>query len=184
MISYLCIMAAAGNIMGWEHFAGLLLLSLLFFDAAYISYRNVKGNQVLSHFSYLLTLLGWQLLLPLFENSQLSEPLSLFLLPVCLYQSFYFIQVFAFQESAYRLRKFFLAVCKITCGLSVIGFFFSEAAFFIFYQLQMLLSLAAAIAVGIVHRKRIGFIFRSQKREITASLLVTGVFYRCAIKKQ
>ena len=129
VISYLCIMAAAGNVMGWEHFAGLLLLSLLFFDAAYISYRNVKGNQVLSHFSYLLTLLGWQLLLPLFENSQLSEPLSLFLLPVCLYQSFYFIQVFAFQESAYRLRKFFLAVCKITCGLSVIGFFFSEAAF-------------------------------------------------------
>ena len=24
LISYLCIMAAAGNVMGWEHFAGLL----------------------------------------------------------------------------------------------------------------------------------------------------------------
>lgn len=181
VISYMCIMAITGNLIGLEHLAQFLLLSLLFFDAAYISYRNIKGNQVLSHFSYLLLLLGWQFLLSLFKNSQLSEKLSIFLLPVCLYQSFYFIQIFVFQESAYQLQKFFLAVCKITCILSMIGFFFSQRVFSICYQLQTMLSLAAVIAVGIVHRKRIGFLCKSQKRELIISLLFIGVVFAAYI---
>lgn len=129
VISYLCIMAVTGNLIGVEHLIQFLLLSLLFFDAAYISYRNVKGNPVLSHFSYLLLLLGWQFLLFQFKNSPVSQQLSIFLLPICLYQSFYFIQVFVFQESAYRLQKPFLAICKTTCVLSVIGFFVAEKVF-------------------------------------------------------
>ena len=177
VISYLCIMAVTGNFIGVEHLVQFLLLSLLFFDAAYISYRNVKGNPVLSHFSYLLLLLGWQFLLFLFENSPLSQQLSIFLLPICLYQSFYFIQVFVFQESAYRLQKFFLAVCKSTCVLSMIGFFVAEKAFFISYQLQFVLSFAAVIGVGIVHRKRICFLCKSQKRELLTSLLCIGAVF-------
>lgn len=44
-----------------------LSLSLLFFDAAYISYKNIKNNKLLNHFFLLLLLLGWQFLLNIFD---------------------------------------------------------------------------------------------------------------------
>lgn len=175
VIAYLCVMASIGNLIGDDNLIQFLLLSMLLADAAYISYRNVKGNNVLSQFSYLLLLLGWQFLLSLFENHLLSMKLSYFLLPISLYQSFYFIQVFVFQESGYRWQKHFLAVCKITCMLSVIGFFISQRAFSILYQIQMALSFLAILWLGIVHRRRICFVLKSQKRELLSSILLIGL---------
>lgn len=81
----------------------------LVFDAAYISYKNVKCNKVLNHFSLLLLLLGWQFLLYLFDFRPISKAVSMLLLPVCFYQSAYFIQTFLFQSSAYRGQKALLA---------------------------------------------------------------------------
>lgn len=105
VIIYLSYMAYNGHYIESNYLVHFLSLSLLFFDAAYISYKNVKCNKVLNHFSLLLLLLGWQFLLYLFDFRPISKAVSMLLLPVCFYQSAYFIQTFLFQGSAYRGQK-------------------------------------------------------------------------------
>lgn len=178
---YLCTMAVTGNIIESDSKIHFFLLSLLLWDAAYISYRNIKNNRILNHFSYLLLLLGWQFLLSLFEHHYLSVQMAKLLLPVCLYQSFYFIQTFLFQSSAYRWQKQFLLLLKSTCVLSVIGYFISATVFSITYQLQFLLSLAVILAIGIIHRQRIRFVLQSQKRELLFSLIFVAVPFVCYV---
>lgn len=180
IITYLCIMTVTGNFIKSSNKVHILLLSLLLWDAAYISYRNIKNNYTLKHFSYLLLLLGWQFLLSLFEEHLLSIEFSKLLLPICLYQSFYFIQAFIFQESAYQWQKQFLLLCKITCILSLIGFMISVRAFAAAYQFQFILLLATTFLIGIVHRHRVSFLLRSQKRELLCSLffvVLPFIFY-------
>lgn len=67
IICYLGFMAAQNDFIQQNSFVHFLLLSFLIFDAEYISYKNVKGNKTLNHFSLLLLLLGWQFLLYLFD---------------------------------------------------------------------------------------------------------------------
>lgn len=177
VIIYLFVMAVTGNLIGAENLVKFLLISLIFCDAAYISYRNVKGNHILTKFSYLFLLLGWQFLLSLFENNLISQNLSIFLLPICLYQSFYFIQVFVFQESGYCMQKGFLEICKITCILSIVGFLISKRLFAIGFQIQSVLSLVTFIVIGIVNRKRVCFFCKSQKQDLSFSLTIIGVFF-------
>ena len=105
VIIYLGFIAYNGHYIESNYLVHFLSLSLLFFDAAYISYKNVKCNKVLNHFSLLLLLLGWQFLLYLFDFRPISKAVSMLLLPVCFYQSAYFIQTFLFQSSAYRGQK-------------------------------------------------------------------------------
>ncbi len=178
VIVYLCFMTAIGNIIGSDNKFHFFMLSLLLWDAVYISYQNVKSNSVLNHFSYLLVLLGWQFLLSLFN---LSAGTSIFLLPLCLYQSFYFIQDFLFQASAYRWKKHFLLLCKSICVLSEIAFFISSTAFAITYQIQFLLSLVAILIIGIVHRQRICFVMQSHKRELLFSAFFVGFPFMCYV---
>lgn len=174
VIAYICVMSSTGNFIGNDNIVQFILLSLLLWDAAYISYRNVNGNYILSHFSYLLLLLGWQFLLSLFENNLLSIKLSYFLLPICLYQSFYFIQVFMFQESRYHWQNHFLALCKITGILSILGFFVSQRAFAIFYQVQFILSFTALFWIGTIHRRRAYFVLKNQRKELLYSIIFIG----------
>ena len=115
VIIYLSYMAYNGHYIESNYLVHFLSLSLLFFDAAYISYKNVKCNKVLNHFSLLLLLLGWQFLLYLFDFQPISKAVSMLLLPVCFYQSAYFIQTFLFQGSAYRGQKALLVFLKISC---------------------------------------------------------------------
>ena len=112
IICYLGYMAVQNDYIGQNFLIHFLLLSLLIFDAEYISYKNVKNNKTLNHFALLLLLLGWQFLLYLFDFRPLSDTVSTMLLPVCFYQSIYFVQVFLFQESAYRGQKPLLAFLK------------------------------------------------------------------------
>ena len=58
IICYLGFMAAQNDFIQQNSFVHFLLLSFLIFDAEYISYKNVKGNKTLNHFSLLLLLLG------------------------------------------------------------------------------------------------------------------------------
>ena len=133
-------MAAQNDFIQQNSFVHFLLLSFLIFDAEYISYKNVKGNKTLNHFSLLLLLLGWQFLLYLFDFRPISDIVSTVLLPICFYQSIYFVQAFLFQESAYRGQKPLLAFLKTSCIIAVFCFFVSDRAFFAAYQLQVLLS--------------------------------------------
>ena len=143
-----------------------LSLSLLFFDPAYISYKNIKNNKLLNHFFLLLLLLGWQFLLNIFDIQPISKVASMLLLPVCFYQSAYFIQAFLFQSSAYRGQKILFFFLKFFCVMAVISFSFSERAFFVAYQLQFLISISAIIVVGIMQRKRIVFVLKSEWKRL------------------
>ena len=123
IICYLGFMAAQNDFIQQNSFVHFLLLSFLIFDAEYISYKNVKGNKTLNHFSLLLLLLGWQFLLYLFDFRPISDIVSTVLLPICFYQSIYFVQAFLFQESAYRGQKPLLAFLKTSCIIAVFCFF-------------------------------------------------------------
>ena len=171
IICYLGYMAVQNDYIGQNFLIHFLLLSLLIFDAEYISYKNVKNNKTLNHFALLLLLLGWQFLLYLFDFRPLSDTVSTMLLPVCFYQSIYFVQVFLFQESAYRGQKPLLAFLKATCIMAVLCFFLSDRAFFAAYQIQVLFSTVALIVAGIIQRKRIAFVAKSQRKW----LLFSGV---------
>ena len=76
IICYLGFMAAQNDFIQQNSFVHFLLLSFLIFDAEYISYKNVKGNKTLNHFSLLLLLLGWQFLLYLFDFRPISDIVS------------------------------------------------------------------------------------------------------------
>lgn len=112
VIIYLGFMVYNGHYIEGNNLVHFLSLSLLFFDAAHISYKNAKCNKVLNHFSLLLLLLGWQFLLYQFGFQPISKAVSILLLPVCFYQSTYFIQTFLFQGSAYRGQKILLGFLK------------------------------------------------------------------------
>lgn len=170
VIAYLGFMAYKDQYIETNYIVHFLSLSLLFFDAAYISYRNVNSNKVLNHFTLLLMLLGWQFLLYLFDSRPISKAVSLLLLPVCFYQSAYFIQVFLFQGSSYRGQKILLWVLKIFCIAAVICFFLSDWAFFTAYQLQFLFSMMSILIVGIMQRKRIIFVLKSQRKRLILPL--------------
>ena len=175
VIIYLGFIAYNGHYIESNYLVHFLSLSLLFFDAAYISYKNVKCNKVLNHFSLLLLLLGWQFLLYLFDFRPISKAVSMLLLPVCFYQSAYFIQTFLFQSSAYRGQKALLAFLKISCVTAIICFFFSDRAFFTAYQLQFFISTLALAVVGIIQRKRIVFVLKSQRKRLLFPLALVVI---------
>ena len=175
VIIYLSYMAYNGHYIESNYLVHFLSLSLLFFDAAYISYKNVKCNKVLNHFSLLLLLLGWQFLLYLFDFQPISKAVSMLLLPVCFYQSAYFIQTFLFQGSAYRGQKALLVFLKISCVTAIICFFFSDRAFFTAYQLQFFISTLALAVVGIIQRKRIVFVLKSQRKRLLFPLALVVI---------
>lgn len=175
VIVFLGFMVYNGYYIENNYLIHFLSLSLLFFDAAYISYKNVKCNKVLNHFSLLLLLLGWQFLLYLFDFLPISKSVSILLLPVCYYQSAYFIQAFLFQGSAYRGQKVLLVFLKISCIAAIICFFFSDRAFFAAYQLQFLISTLTLVAVGVMQRKRIAFVMKSQWKRLLFPLALVVI---------
>lgn len=174
---YSGIMSSRGSLTGGDNAVHLLVITLLFCDACYISYRNIKNSRILTHFVFLLLLLGWQLLLSL--GSPLSTAVSTALLPVCLCQSLLFLQIFLFQASAYRGQKSFLFLLKAACAASLGCFFISQQAFACAYQLQFVLSASAAIAVCVIHRSRICFVLRNQAKQLLCSFTVTIVPFCC-----
>lgn len=181
LLCYLGFMAAQNNCIEQNFFAHFLLLSLLIFDAEYISFKNVKNNKTLNHFALLLLLLGWQFLLYLFDFHPMSDIVSTVLLPICFCQSINFVQAFFFQESAYRGQKQLLAFMKTACIIAVLCFFVSDRAFFTAYQLQVLFSTAALIIVGIMQRKRIVFVVNSQWKRILLSCVLVFLPFICYI---
>lgn len=186
VIIYLCFMMQKNYYIEENYTIHFFALSLLFFDAAYISYKNVKNNKVLNQFFLLLLLLGWQFLLYIFDFQPISKVVSMILLPVCFYHSAYFIQTFLFQESAYRGQKTLFVFLRTFCVATVICFFFSERAFFVAYQLQFLVSIFAILAVGIMQRKRIVFVLKSEWKRllfplafvVAPSITYVFIFYR------
>ncbi len=81
VIAYLFALHFCKTVILPEHYAHLIIVSLFFTDAAYISYKNIQNNQTLNHFTFLLLLSGWQFLLSAFHPFPAADALSVLLLP-------------------------------------------------------------------------------------------------------
>lgn len=181
LVVYLCVMAYLGYSIETDNYIHFGMVFLFIADASYISYKNVQNNRALNHFVFLLLLSGWQFLFSLFENNTLSAFNATILLPINLFQATYFVQLFVFQASAYRYQKQFLIILSIACVSSVICYFVSQQLFAFAYMGQILLSLTGIFFTGIVHRKRIYFVLKSQKRELLISLCFVVLPFVCYI---
>lgn len=181
LIAYLCIMWGSGLSIENENSMHVFLLSLLFFDAAYISYKNIKNSPVLNHFVYLQILLGWQFVMSLFISNAFSNAVSILLLPICLYQAIYFLQAFVFQSSSYQGQKVFLLVMKITCAVSTVCVFFSSQAFALSFLIQSIVALGGVTIIGALHHKRIAFFIKSQKKDLLISALFVLLPFACYV---
>lgn len=175
LMVYLLFMERKGCQLTQSSCFSMLLVTVMFLDAAYVSYKNVQNNGVLSQFTFLLLLAAWQFQFSLFPQSIWSSKIFNLLLPLVLYQTIYFLQVFIFQKSAYRFQSTFLWILRITGIISVMGYVISEQAFALGLLLQSVCSVLAVIGLMLVHRKRFLFFIKSQKRELLLSILFAAI---------
>lgn len=179
VIAYLFALHFCKTIILPEHYAHLIIVSLFFTDAAYISYKNIQNNQTLNHFTFLLLLSGWQFLLSAFHPFPAADALSVLLLPVCLCQTVYFVQMFLFQASAYRYRSALLYLTRLFGIGALICYFISPRAFAFAYLGQALISLVLVLLVGLVHRRRIWFVLKNHRSELLLSLIFVALPFAC-----
>ncbi len=176
---FLCIMNAVGAAIPPENIVHILLLTLLFLDGYYISGKNVKGNPVLTQFAILMVLFGWHFGLSLFGSYSLADTAAVVILPICLYQLVNFVQAFLFQGANYRGRKVFLSGTSILCFAAAISFFLDREWFYIIYNIQLLVSFIWCTAISAVHRKRVWFVLRSQRKQLLFSALFVLLPFLC-----
>ena len=97
------------------------------------------------------------------------------LLPVCFYQSAYFIQTFYFRDSAYLGAKMHCCFFENFLRNSNYLLLLSDRAFFTAYQLQVFISTLALAVVGIIQRKRIVFVLKSQRKRLLFPLALVVI---------
>lgn len=181
ILIYLCIMSYLEIEITASNGLHLCIVSLLFFDAAYVSYKNIQSNRTLTHFSFLLLLAAWQLLFSIFEASSISLWASTILLPLILYQTTYFLQSFLFQDSAYQYQRGTLLILKITCAISTAGYIVSERFFSIAFMIQAFITLLLILFINAVHRKRVAFFLKSQGRNLLLSICFVVLPFLCYV---
>ena len=179
LIVFLCVMNTIEATIPAENIVHIVLLTFLFWDGYNISGKNVKGNPVLSQFAILLVLFGWHFGLSLFASYSLADTASVVILPVCLYQLVNFVQAFLFQGVNYKGRKIFLSGIAILCFTATMSFFLDRRWFYILYNIQFLFSFVWCIAISVVHRKRVWFILRSQRKQLLFSVFFVLLPFMC-----
>ena len=179
LIVFLCVMNTIGADIPAENIVHIVLLTFLFWDGYYISGKNVKGNPVLSQFAILLVLFGWHFGLSLFGSYSLADMASVVILPICLYQLVNFVQAFLFQGANYKGRKVFLSGIAILCFVATISFFLNREWFYILYNIQFLVSFVWCIAISVIHRKRVWFVLRSQRKQLLFSVIFVLLPFIC-----
>lgn len=179
LIVFLCVMNTIGAAIPAENIVHIVLLTFLFWDGYYISGKNVKGNPVLSQFAILLVLFGWHFGLSLFGSYSLTDMASVVILPICLYQLVNFVQAFLFQGANYKGRKVFLSGIAILCFVATISFFLNREWFYILYNIQFLVSFVWCIAISVIHRKRVWFVLRSQRKQLLFSVIFVLLPFIC-----
>lgn len=187
LTALLCAMNINKTAIPAENAVHIILFTSLFGDGYYVSSKNVKGNPVLSQFAILLLLFGWYFGLSLFGSYPPADAASVAILPICLYQLVNFMQAFLFQGASYRGRKAFLYGTAILCLAATIAFFADMESFYIFYNIQFAVSLFWCIAIAAVHRKRVWFVLRSQRKQLifsTAFVLLPFSCYMIAFSRK
>ena len=163
LTALLCVMNINKTEIPAENAVHIILFTSLFGDGYYVSSKNVKGNPVLSQFAILLLLFGWYFGLYLFGSYPPADAASVAILPICSYQ-------------------------LITlCLSSTFAFFADMESFYIFYTIQFAVSLFCCIAIAAVHRKRVWFVLRSQRKQLifsTAFVLLPFSCYMIAFSRK
>lgn len=175
----LCVMNIVEAVVPTENIVHIILLTLLFGDGYYISGKNIKGNPVLSQFVILLMLFGWHFGLSLFRAYPFAEAASVVILPISLYQLVNFVQVFLFQGANYKGRKVLLYGISTLCLAAVISFFVKKEYFYVIYNIQFLISFIWCAAISVIHRKRVWFVLRSQKKQLLLSMVFVLLPFLC-----
>lgn len=85
----------------------------------------------------------------------------------------------SFQGVNYKGRKIFLSGIAILCFTATMSFFFDRRWFYILYNIQFLFSFVWCIAISVVHRKRIWFILRSQRKQLLFSVFFVLLPFMC-----
>ena len=179
LIGFLCSMKAIGAAVPMENIAHIALLSVLFWDAYYVSIQNVKGNQVLSLFTILLILFGWHFGFSLFREYPIVDAVSIAILPICLYQLVNFVQAFLFQGANYKERKFFLYGTAILCLAATISYFIDKEFFYRIYNIQCLVSFVWCVVIVTIHRERVWFVLRNQKNQLIFAMIIVLFPFVC-----
>ncbi len=164
-----------------ENTVHIVLLTFLFWDGYYISGKNIKGNPVLSQFAILLILFGWYFGLSLFSSYSLADTASVAILPICLYQLMNFVQAFLFQGANYKGRRIFRSGTAILCFTATLSFFIDRESFYILYNIQFLVSFAWCIAISVIHRKRVWFVLKSQRKQLLFSAIFVLLPFICYV---
>lgn len=178
LLVLLCILNVLGAAIHAENIVHIILLTLLFWDGYYISSKNVKGNPVLSQFVLLLLLFGWYFGLSLFSSYAPADTASVVILPVCLYQLVNFSQVFLFQGANYRGIAFLTGLITL-CLAAIISFFIDKDYFYIIYNIQFFASFIWCAVISVVHRKRVWFVLKSQRKQLLSSLVFVLLPFIC-----
>lgn len=151
----------------------LALITLLTLAAAYVSYKNMKGNKVLKVFCGLIILSVWHFLLLLLEGNNIAQNVSIILEIVMFYQVVRFTLLFLFQDSAYLYQERVILLLSITCALTVAAKFINDRLFALLFLLQAVVAFICVIWLMFAHRKRVAFVLRSHKKQI--ALTITAV---------
>ena len=117
----------------------------------------------------------------LFGSYSLADTASVVILPICLYQLMNFVQAFLFQGANYKGRRIFLSGTAILCFTATLSFFIDRESFYILYNIQFLVSFAWCIAISVIHRKRVWFVLRSQRKQLLFSAIFVLLPFICYV---
>ncbi|WP_025147686.1 ATP-binding protein [Bacillus sp. H1a] len=171
MIIFLCYEFLQNNIIGTAKLLPLMLITIMSIYGAYISFVNIKNNNTLSQFSNLLLFTSWQFLLTLNEG-QIFHTLSMLLSVVILYKIVQFLLLFFFQDSIYTYKKEKDWILQITCLLTLVANLINDRIFAILFSCQWIFSFSCIIFLFLQHRKRIKFVFKSEKKHLFKSVTI------------
>lgn len=181
IILYLYVVHSFGMTITSQNGLHLCLITLLFIDAAYISYRNIQNNRTLTHFCFLLILTAWQFLLSLFVDSSLSVSVATLLLPLTLYQTIYFLQSFLFQDTAYKYQRYILMFLRVSYIITSVAFFISRGFFAIAFMIQAMVAVSSILFIIVVHKERVAFVLKSEKRNFLLSTCFVVIPFFCYV---
>lgn len=149
----------------------MILISIIIADAIYIGCMNLKNSRMLSRFSLLLTLVAWYFLFILDRQGVFLILLSL-AGAVIFYATIRFILAFFFQGFTYQFQKQTDLLLTISCLLTLCMKFVNDKWFALLFLIQMVLGTAVCIFLFIVHKKRILFVLKSERKNFLISAFV------------
>ncbi|WP_459502592.1 ATP-binding protein [Bacillus sp. C1] len=176
MIIFLCYEFWQGNIAGTAKLLPLTLITIMVIYGAYISFVNIKENSTLSKFSKLLFVASWQFLLTL-DGKQMFYTLSILLSVVILYKTVQFLLLFFFQDSIYAYKTESDWILKVTCVFTLVAKLINDKLFAALFSWQWIVSFICIIFLSLKHRKRLRFIFKSEKKHLLTSIAMFSVLF-------